>query len=295
VDFAPDSHRLLSGGGDDTMRLWELKGGRRVQQEVQRFGPHQKGLLLVGFLADDQRVFSLDGAETTRNWEVGSGDIKYTFKIAGLAPGSPPLVPVLSPDRRRLAFGSSLSFVENDLATGQPSPMQSAQFAVVTSIAYSPDGRRALTGSRDAFVRLWDLERKVEIDRYPGHKDAVHGVTFTGDGQQMLSVGLDRKLGLWDPKESAPRKLLDLEGGLPPDLTAVAFAPDRKLVACSGGKGHVILWDVATGKRRSAWQMPGAVYHVAWAADCRHLATANANGTVYVYRLDTSGAEPPPR
>ncbi len=70
------------------------------------------------------------------------------------------------------------------------------------------------------------------------------------------------------------------------EISHMVFSPDRTLLAATGLKGQVILWDVATGKRRNDWPMPGPVYKLAWGADSRHLATANANGTVYVYRLD---------
>ena len=35
------------------------------------------------------------------------------------------------------------------------------------------DGRRALSGSRDKTLRLWDLETGAELRRFEGHEDAV--------------------------------------------------------------------------------------------------------------------------
>jgi WD40 repeat protein len=68
-------------------------------------------------------------------------------------------------------------------------------------------------------------------------------------------------------------------------VTAVTFGPAGKTVASAGTDGRIILWDVAAGDRLREWELPGRVYDVAFAADGRHLAAANGNGTVYLLRL----------
>jgi formylglycine-generating enzyme required for sulfatase activity len=55
--------------------------------------------------------------------------------------------------------------------------------------------------------------------------------------------------------------------------------------------GRVILSESASGATLREWHLPCPVHSVAFAADGRHLATANANGTVYILRI----AEGPPR
>jgi len=46
----------------------------------------------------------------------------------------------------------------------------------------------------------------------------------------------------------------------------------------------ITLWDAVTGRKLREWQFPGQVY-ASITPDGRHLATANANGTVYILRL----------
>lgn len=49
--------------------------------------------------------------------------------------------------------------------------------------------------------------------------------------------------------------------------------------------GRLALWDIPSAK--VVWQhdLPGVVYHLAFAPDGRHLLTANSNGTLYVLRM----------
>ena len=49
------------------------------------------------------------------------------------------------------------------------------------------DGRRALSGSRDRTLRLWDLETGAELRRFEGHEDWVTSVAVLADGRRALS------------------------------------------------------------------------------------------------------------
>jgi WD40 repeat protein len=67
----------------------------------------------------------------------------------------------------------------------------------VSCVAFSPDGRWALSGSHDRTLRLWDIETGSEVDRYAGHTDAVEPVAFSPDGRFAISGGRDRTVRLW--------------------------------------------------------------------------------------------------
>ena len=73
-------------------------------------------------------------------------------------------------------------------------------------------------------------------------------------------------------------------GGVKPGYAArfedVALFPGRVAEACS--------WSDLAGKRSAEWRLFGPVYDLAFAPDGRHLGTANANGTVYLFRLPAS-------
>src|SRR3954454_5134962 len=124
----------------------------------------------------------------------------------------------------------------------------------VWSIDISPDGRRALSGSQDRSVRLWDLESGRELLRLLGHSQTVYGVAFSPDGRHAASGSDDRSIRLWDLVRGEEVKRLighgvNGEGGDKPyeGVREVAFSPDGFLIASAGMDHTARIWDVRTG------------------------------------------------
>ncbi|WP_293067084.1 MULTISPECIES: caspase family protein [unclassified Moorena] len=68
----------------------------------------------------------------------------------------------------------------------------------VTDIAFSPDGKKILSGSDDNTVRLWDTETGQLLYKLEGHTSFVTAIAFSSDGKKILSGSFDNTLRLWD-------------------------------------------------------------------------------------------------
>ena len=66
------------------------------------------------------------------------------------------------------------------------------------SVAFSPDGKRIVSGDLDETVRLWDAATGNPIGQpIAGHTDRVWSVAFSPDGRGILSGGSDGTVKVW--------------------------------------------------------------------------------------------------
>ena len=68
---------------------------------------------------------------------------------------------------------------------------------LVRSVRVSPDSRRAVSGSQDQSVRLWDLESGMCLRILEGHRESVTSVSVSPDGRRAVSGSRDQSVRLW--------------------------------------------------------------------------------------------------
>ena len=114
----------------------------------------------------------------------------------------------------------------------------------VNSVAVSPDGKRAVSGSFDRTVRIWDLETGKCRVTLKGHANLVRSVTITPDGKRILSGSYDNSVRIWDAESG--RELKKLYGHTNAIMAVVALQDNAR--ALSGGFDHTLrLWDLVSG------------------------------------------------
>ncbi|HNG89019.1 MAG TPA: hypothetical protein PK858_02405 [Saprospiraceae bacterium] len=102
------------------------------------------------------------------------------------------------------------------------------------SVAFSPDGQRVLTGSRDKTAKLWDMSGR-EMQTFSGHASSVLSVAFSPDGQRVLTGSSDNTAKLWAIGQS-DKKQAAQTWQLTETCYAVAFSPTGERVALGSGQ-----------------------------------------------------------
>jgi WD40 repeat protein len=85
-------------------------------------------------------------------------------------------------------------------------------------VAFSPDGKRLVTGSGDRTVRVWDVRTGTTLAELKGYTDAVTNVSFSADGTRLLIAsgllgGQPSQVFVWDARI----------GKEPPDEEEIAY------------------------------------------------------------------------
>jgi tetratricopeptide (TPR) repeat protein len=138
----------------------------------------------------------------------------------------------------------------------------------VSSVAFSPDGERIVSGSYDSTVKIWNAKTGAEVMTMSGHTDLVSDVAFSPDGKRFASASSDNTIRICDV--ATGDELLVLEGH-EDEVLSVAFSPDGKRIASGSKDDTVRIWDAATGDLVQILPIHGWVWKVCFSPDGKTL------------------------
>jgi WD40 repeat protein len=284
VAFSADGLRLVSGGGDGWVKVWDglsgkyLSGSRVRAAAVARvaFCPGGKELAVayhggaVDFLdaATGQHRRALDDHASAAFSPGGE-------RLASLGKGRQ--VRVVDTARGRQIMTAAVPF------GGIPMPNMSP----VRCLALGPAGKVLAAGGDMATVAVWDVDTKKIIHTLrccpPGTyvlNYAVFGLAIDAEGKR-LAVGTSSGVVLvWDL--TSGQQLHALRGHNA-TVHGLVFSPDGRRLASTGADRTVKLWDLMSGQEvLSLAGHRGAAACVTFSPGGDSLVSAGADGTVQV-------------
>lgn len=155
----------------------------------------------------------------------------------------------------------------------------------VKAIAVDQGSSRALTGSFDYAMMVWDLsgDEPRLLHRLAEHDGAVNAVAFLPGGRRALAAGDDGRIAVWDLE--AGRLVGRLEGHTA-KIVGLAVSPDGRSAASASWDRTARLWDL---ERLAAGPVieghAGPVNAVAFSADGTRLYTAGYDGAVNLHAV----------
>ena len=71
----------------------------------------------------------------------------------------------------------------------------------IFDLAFSPDGKRLASASRDKTSKVFDVAKKESLVTFPGHAQTVYTVAFSPDGKTVATGGEDNQVRVWNPDD----------------------------------------------------------------------------------------------
>ncbi|KIM90604.1 hypothetical protein PILCRDRAFT_1868 [Piloderma croceum F 1598] len=179
VAFSQDGRRIVSGSGDQTIRVWNAETGDLVVDPLQG---HTNSVTSVTFSQDGKRTVSGSNDKTIRVWDAETGDL------------------IVRPLRGHTDRVNSVTIRVWNAETGDvvAGPLQ-GHTGEITSVAFSQDDRHIVSSSYDKTICVWDAETgDIVAGPLQGHTDKVNSVAFSQDGRHIVSGSGDGTIYVWD-------------------------------------------------------------------------------------------------
>jgi WD40 repeat protein/serine/threonine protein kinase len=247
---------------------------------------HRALITALRFVDDDKTLVSVGKDNTVRFWNAASGRQQRQVRIdtanfSGCA---------LSPDGHVLALGYDTPAAPVklwDLTTEKETRQldNAADRGVLyPGIAFTPDGKKLVTGGRWYWSKLWDPAAGTEIRRLEHHGCNVYAYAFNSEGTLLASGNEDGVVILWDVASGEQRKKL----GQGKSVATVSFSRDGRTLVAGDWHGGAKRWDATTGEELAAFVGHiGAVRAVLLTLDGQTLITGGADKTVRLWDAAT--------
>jgi WD40 repeat protein len=103
-------------------------------------------------------------------------------------------------------------------------------------LAFSPDGKRFVTGSQAGTAKVWDLQSGRELFTLSGHTSTVYRVAYSPDGTLIATAAYDSTAKVWD---AATGKLLLTLYGATKGINGITFSLDGKRLITVSDDGNM--------------------------------------------------------
>lgn len=230
IIFSPDARLVVSGGNDNTVKLWDVQTG----QLEQMFEGHTRAISSLDFSPDGLILASGSFDQTIKLWDVSSRKLLLMLKTTGQVKDMS-----FSPDGKILASSGGDGVRLWDVGAGKLLRFLPSNRGVLT-VTFSPDGK-LLADAGGGGIRLWDVKEGKLLRHLQGTEpELIISVAFSPNCQVLASGGNRRMIRFWDVSTGNLKSTIDVKGDF---IRAIAFSSDGRILAAAD-RTSAQLWNI---------------------------------------------------
>ena len=161
----------------------------------------------------------------------------------------------------------------------------------IKAVAFTPDGRWAVSGSDDRTLKVWDCKTGKFIHTLNGHTGGITSIAMSGDGQTVLSAGTDKTLKLW---HIATGECLKTFEGHNDYIYSLSLSSDNKHAISAGGiynegkvEPSIFLWHIHKGELKKKFPgHSGLITSLVFSPDCKWFLSGSEDKTMKLWNIE---------
>lgn len=238
VAYTPDGSRLLAGGGDGKIRVWDVAS----RQERPYFGSTSRQAVAgITPLPDSRRIIVRHEGGATGVWNTDS----YLESPSHLVSSDHSIL--LSAKGAR-AVTSQEYHLEPlrviDIESARPATSILSAAHGIESVAFLPDGRGILTVSHEGLACVWDISVGRELRRIALLNERISQSAISFEANRILLHAGEPKGGVFDLSNG------ELICAFPNYRSGdVAMSSGGKTIVGTAYNSPISLWDADTGRQ----------------------------------------------
>lgn len=162
---------------------------------------------------------------------------------------------------------------------------QSSHLDTMTTLSFSPDSSRIITGADDGLIKIWDIFSGFHIATFTEHSSAITGSAYSKRGNVLFTSSLDGSVRAWDMLRYRNFRTFTAPQRLP--FSCVAIDPAAEIV-CAGSHDSfdIHLWSVQTGALLDQLSgHEGPISTLAFTPDGRMLVSGSWDRTIRTWNV----------
>ncbi len=175
-------------------------------EKQKNISHHTKGIFDIQHF--DNQIFSIGGDGIFTKWNVEKQRSVESIQLSnhslrGMA---------FSKSRNEIAVAASDRniYILDSISLSLKTVIESAHGNSVFSIAYSPDGKKLLSGGRDALLKIWNTEQNFAcIANISAHWYTINTIIFHPEGHIFATGSRDKTIKIWDAQTHELLKVID--------------------------------------------------------------------------------------
>jgi WD40 repeat protein len=246
ASFSHNGKIIASYYKNGDIKMWNAETGKQIGKLEGALKPIQK----LSFSHDDKLLIAMSSDYSGENntvlaWNVEDCSLISIFQV----PGSNDMAIDKDGKRIGLAVYSRFSFIVYDIKEGRMiKEMCNAHSESLSSIDFSPDGKKIVTAAFDGKFKVWDWENgevvlSVNVGKIFGaYAPVVNSSKYSINGKYIVTASRDKKIRIWNADTG------ELEGkplvGHSDDVYSAVFCNDDRCIVSRSSDATVRIWDL---------------------------------------------------
>jgi WD40 repeat protein len=289
VALSSDGETAVTGSSDGTVRAWDTNTGKRKPSPFQSFNKlSTTGVSSVAYAPNGNYIVAAADHGKFAIADTKTGDIREfncenNIHYVAVSPDSALIAFALMDDKK-----NPISLF--DFATARHTKALIGHTDWIGHVAFTSDGKSLASASRDASIRIWDLETATTKRRWDFNTININFVAINPDGK---SVAYDASDSLRSWSIETGQRLISFEGRFITGLGAGMYTPEGK-VFIGVDSSDIIFWDTATGRQLTTFKAPN-VTSMALSQDGKMLLTGHSDTSALIWKVPESFPAPAER